>query len=136
MNMNDFCNKFLQDILKDDLKTAMKEGDTVRRDAIRVILGEMARDPKKHLDNLKILSLIKKLIKDEKEGHNDQDFINVCMSYVPPELGKEIIEAWIKENIDFSKYNNKMQAMKPVMAHFAGQVDGNVVKAIIGRIEC
>ena len=33
-------------------------------------------------------------------------------------IPREEIVAWIKANIDFSQYQNKMQAMGPVMKHF------------------
>ncbi len=123
----------MKDILKTDLKTAMLERDFAKRDAIRIILGEMSRDRNKDLDNMKIVSIIKKLIKDEKESHNDLMFINICRDYIPVEVSEKAIEKWIKENIDFSQYRNKMQAMKPVMEYFKGQADGNVVKAIIQK---
>jgi uncharacterized protein YqeY len=130
----DFGNRCLQEILKDDLKTAMLEGQVARRDTIRVILGEMSRERGKQLDNLRIINIIKKLIKDEKEGHNDEVFLAICSDYIPIEASEESIEKWINENIDFSQYRNKMQAMRPIMEQFKGQADGNLVKAIIGRM--
>ena len=50
--------------------------------------------------------------------------------YLPASASKEEITAWIKENIDFSKFKNKMQAMGPIMKQFKGE-DGNFVKAIL-----
>ncbi len=134
MDMQTVGNKFIEEILRDDLKTSMMEGETARKDTIRVILGEMSRERNKQLDNLRIISIIKKLIKDEEEGHNDAMFIDICRDYIPIEVSEEAIKSWIKENIDFSKYNNKMQAMKPVMEYFKGQASGNIVKGIIGRM--
>ena len=49
--------------------------------------------------------------------------------------GREEIEAWIKENIDFSQYKNSMQAMGIVMKHFGKLADGNIVKEILGNID-
>ena len=132
----DFGNRDLQEILKDDLTTSMLEGQIARRDTIRVILGEMSRERDKQLDNLRIINIIKKLVKDEKESHNDVVFLAICSDYIPIEVSEEIIENWIKANIDFSQYKNKMQAMKPIMEFFKCRVDGNIVKKIIGRIEC
>ena len=48
--------------------------------------------------------------------------------------GREEIDAWIKENIDFSQYKNSMQAMGTVMKHFEKLADGNIVKEILGEI--
>ena len=52
-------------------------------------------------------------------------------SYIPSAPSNGEIESWIKDNIDFSQFKNKMQAMKPIMQHFGGTVDGNVVKQIL-----
>ena len=41
------------------------------------------------------------------------------------------ISAWIASNVDFSQFKNKMQAMKPIMAHFGAAADGNLVKKIL-----
>ena len=51
--------------------------------------------------------------------------------YLPRQASREEIAAWISANIDFSKFANKMQAMKPIMAHFGSAVDGNTVKEIL-----
>lgn len=56
--------------------------------------------------------------------------IQIAQSYLPKEATVGEIKLWIIENIDFSQYKNKMQAMKPIIDHFKG-VDGNLVKSII-----
>jgi hypothetical protein len=40
------------------------------------------------------------------------------------------IHEWIKRNINWDDYKNKMQAMGPILKHFKG-ADGNVVRKII-----
>ena len=86
MNMEDFGKKFMKEILRDDLKKAMLKRDLAKRDTIRIILGELSREKDKHVDNFRIVSIVKRLIKDEKEGHNDQVFISICSEYIPVEL--------------------------------------------------
>lgn len=56
--------------------------------------------------------------------------IGIAYSYLPEEATEEDIKTWIIDNIDFSQYKNKMQAMKPTIDHFKG-ADGNMVKNII-----
>jgi uncharacterized protein YqeY len=51
--------------------------------------------------------------------------------YLPRQASEEEIRNWINENIDFSSFGNKMQAMKPIMTHFGSAVDGNIVKKIL-----
>jgi hypothetical protein len=48
---------------------------------------------------------------------------------------REEIIAWISENIDFSDFKNKMQAMGPIMKHFGKQADGKMVNQILQEWE-
>jgi len=59
--------------------------------------------------------------------------IVAAQKYLPKEAGSEEIEVWIKDNIDFSQYKNKMQAMGPIMKQFKG-ADGNIVKQILMKV--
>jgi len=56
--------------------------------------------------------------------------IMIAKDYLPAQASEEEIIKWIKENIDFSKFKNKMQAMGPIMKQFQGS-DGNVIKQIL-----
>ncbi|MGA7276612.1 MAG: hypothetical protein WBW79_01610, partial [Desulfocapsaceae bacterium] len=55
----------------------------------------------------------------------------VLEGYLPQQAGEEEIRAWIEANIDLSTFSNKMQAMKPIMAHFGSSADGGAVKKIL-----
>ena len=126
----------LQEQISAELKTAMKSRDRVRTDAVRVLIGEFQRQPEKELTDQQVAGIIRKLIKSEKEllaasGSEDSGFIEVLEGYLPQQAGEDEIRKWIAENIDFSDFNNTMQAMKPIMAHFAGNADGNTVKKIL-----
>ena len=127
----------LQDKLKDDLKSAMKARDEVQKDAIRVVMGEMARSDKKQLPDEEIIKILKKLIKSEKEmleksGQGaTSPFMAVIEVYLPKMATRDEIGQWISANIDFSAYKNKMQAMGTIMAHFGPSADGNTVKQVL-----
>ena len=127
----------LQDQLKDDLKTAMKTRDEVKKDAIRVVMGEMARLDQKVFDDEAIIKILKKLIKSEKEmleksGQGvSSPFIDVINAYLPAMASEDEIRQWIAANIDFSNYKNNMQAMGAIMAHFGSTADGNTVKQVL-----
>jgi uncharacterized protein YqeY len=56
--------------------------------------------------------------------------IKIAQKYLPKQATKYEITLWINENINFSDYKNKMQAMGPIMAQFKG-CDGNIVKSIL-----
>lgn len=130
----------LQESIIVELKTAMKSRDRGRTDAIRVLIGEFQRQPDKSLTDQQVVGIIRKLVKSEKEllalsGREDSGFIAVLEGYLPQLVGEEEINAWITENIDFSQCGNKMQAMKPIMAHFGSTADGNTVKKILQNFD-
>jgi len=130
----------LQSQMKKDLYTAIKAKDEKKKDALRVILGEFARLDKKELSDDEIVKILKKLMKSEKEvleqkGETaDSEFIKVIENYLPKMATEEEITAWIHQNIDFSQFKNKMQAMGLVMKHFGATADGNFVKKIIQKM--
>ncbi len=126
----------LQQTIQADLKTAMKAKDKERTAAVRVLLGEFARAPEKELDDTKVIALIKKLIKSEREllvakKESGSAFIDILEAYLPQQATEEDIRKWIDENIDFSEFTNTFQAMRPIMAHFGGLADGAMVKKVL-----
>ncbi|KAB2888936.1 MAG: hypothetical protein F9K32_14610 [Desulfobulbaceae bacterium] len=126
----------LQETVQAELKTAIKTRDTARTGAVRILIGEFQRQPQKVLSDEQVIAIIKKLIKSEKEllasaGQESSDFLTIMEGYLPRQASREEVAAWIAANIDFSKFANKMQAMKPIMAHFGSAVDGNTVKEIL-----
>ena len=126
----------LQEKFSQELKAAMKAKDTERMGAIRILIGEFARQSEKVVDDDQVIAIIKKLIKSEREllGHQGQEvssFLTIMEGYLPQQASEEEIRAWIVANVDFSTFANKMQAMKPIMTHFGSSVDGNTVKKIL-----
>ncbi len=126
----------LQETIRLQLKDAMKAKDTERMAGIRILIGEFQRQPEKELSDEQVIGIIKKLIKSEKEllaatGEQDSEYIAILSEYLPKQASEAEIVKWITENIDFSTFNNKMQAMRPIMAHFGSAVDGNTVKQIL-----
>lgn len=131
----------LQQQIKSELKDAMKAKDTVKKDTIRIMMGEFSRQPKKELNDAEVVAVIRKLIKSEtelldkaNEPVSESGYITILEGYLPQQASEEDIKAWITDNIDFSSFGNKMQAMKPIMSQFAGRVDGNMVKGILDKL--
>ncbi|MEW6426851.1 MAG: GatB/YqeY domain-containing protein [Thermodesulfobacteriota bacterium] len=126
----------LQERIRADLKESMKAKTEDRTSAIRVIMGEFARQPKKELDDAEVVAVIRKLIKSESEtlarlGQTSSPYLAILEAYLPALASEEQIRGWIAANIDFAGFKNKMQAMKPIMAHFGSSADGNTVKRIL-----
>ena len=129
----------LQESLREELKVAMKARDTERTGAIRILMGEFARQPEKILSDEQVIAIVKKLIKSEREllaaqKQESSPFLIIMEEYLPKQASEEEIIAWIKQNIDFSAYGSKMQAMKPIMQHFGSAANGNVVKKVLEKL--
>lgn len=130
----------LQEQIKKDLPRAMKDKDTVRKDALRVILGEFGRAEVKSLPDTEVIRILRKLIKSEKEllekkgDDTESEYIRIIEDYLPKMVSEAQIAAWISENIDFSQFKNKMQAMRPIMQHFGDRADGDTVKQILQKM--
>ena len=142
----------LAEKLKSDLKTAMLKKDTYRKNTVRQIMAEYPKltvpitlESGKKTTRLKkpdeitdddVLDIIRKLVKSEKtvlETKNEvtSDYLNMLEEYLPQMASREEITAWIEENIDFSAYKNRMQAIGTVMKHFGKLADGSMVKKIL-----
>ncbi|MBW1792091.1 MAG: GatB/YqeY domain-containing protein [Deltaproteobacteria bacterium] len=130
----------LQEKIRSDLKESMKAKDEHRTSALRVLLGEFQRQPKKELEDKEVMAIVRKLVKSEKEmlsaGDSESSaYLEVLEGYLPKQASEDEIREWVAANIDFNQFKNKMQAMKPIMTHFAGVTDGNIVKKILDSIE-
>ncbi|MFP4257227.1 MAG: GatB/YqeY domain-containing protein [Desulfobacterales bacterium] len=128
----------IQERIKQDLTRAMKEKDTELKNTLRIVMGEFGRGDKKQVDDSEVVKILQKLIKSEHESleHSGKDpaesrYLQILESYLPKMATDEEIRQWIAENIDFSKYKNKMQAMRDIMGHFGASADGGRVKKIL-----
>jgi len=128
----------IQEQIKQDLKQAMKDKDEEKKNTLRIIIGEFGRAEAKELFDDEVIKIVRKLIKSEQESleqsgksASDSRYIQILESYLPQMASDEEIRQWITENIDFSHYKNKMQAMRDIMAHFGASADGNQVKRIL-----
>jgi uncharacterized protein YqeY len=125
-----------QEQIKKDLIDAIKAKDVERREALRVVLGEFDRQDQKTLSDEEVIGVLRRLLKSEREtlelkGETDSGFLRTIGAYLPNLATDEEILAFIHENIDFSEFKNKMQAMGPIMKHFGKTADGNAVKRVL-----
>ena len=103
------------------------------KDTLRIVVGEMQRQQTKSLDDQEVVKILKKLAASERElgERQDKEYLQIIESYLPQAATKEEIEDWIRSNIDFGQYKNKMQAMREILNHFGPRTDGNTVKSIL-----
>ena len=146
----------LLDKLKADLKQSMLNQDVEARSAIRQIMAEFPKltvpitlesgkkstrlKTKEEITNDDIVGIIQGLAKSERmvlEAKNEEssDYLNILQLYLPKRVSRAEIIGWISDNIDFSEYKNKMQAMGSIMKHFGKQADGKMVNEILQEWE-
>ncbi|MGB5984546.1 MAG: GatB/YqeY domain-containing protein [Desulfobacterales bacterium] len=130
----------LKETIKRDLKAAMKNRDEARKDALRVVLGELARSATKAADDDSVIQTLRKLRKSEKEllqqsaRGDSSPFLQIIEGYLPQTANEAEIRQWIAQNIDFDSFPSRMQAMKPIMAHFGGRADGATIRRILENL--
>ena len=67
----------------------------------------------------------------EAKNEETSEYLEILGSYLPKMATREEVVDWIKENIDFSQFKNKMQAMGIIMKHFGKLADGKMVNEIL-----
>jgi uncharacterized protein len=142
----------LQEKLKEDLKLAMRSKNETLRNAIRQIMSEFFRltvpvsleggkkstRPKRpdEITNDDVIGIIQGLIKSEHivleaKKQSTSDYLEILEAYLPRQATREEIVSWIRANVDFSRFKNKMQAMGTIMKHFGRTADGKLVNEIL-----
>jgi uncharacterized protein YqeY len=138
--------------IRQDLKKAMLTKDPLVRNAMRLIMAEFPKltvpltlesgkkttrlKKPEEITNDEIIGIINGLVKSEQtvleaKKESTSEYLEILKSYLPKMVSREDIMAWVKENIDFSQYNNKMQAMGIIMKHFGKTADGKQVNQIL-----
>lgn len=136
--------------LEDDLKSAMRAGDSVSRDAIRYILAAVknaeidARGSGRDADAGAALRKLGKQLSDSLEqyqaaGRNDlaereAAQLEVLKRYLPPELSDSELQALVQEAIAESGASGPKdmgRAMPAAMDKVAGRADGRRVSSAV-----
>ena len=138
--------------IKQDLKTAMLSKNQEARNAMRLIMAEFPKltvpltlesgkkstrlKKPEEITNDDIIGIINGLVKSEQtvleiKKETTSEYLEILKLYLPKMASREEIVAWIKENIDFSQYKNKMQTMGTIMKHFGKTADGKQVNQIL-----
>ena len=141
--------------IKEDLKTSLRNKDNAVKDALRLIMAEFPKltvaitlESGKKTTRLKkpeeisdddIIGIVRGLVKSEKtvleaKQEESSDYLQILESYLPQMASREEITEWIEQNIDFSQFKNKMQAMGTIMKHFGKLADGATVKDILSKM--
>ena len=139
----------LKDNLADDLKSAMKNKDTIRKNVVQMVRAgvlQIEKDKKITLDDDGVLDVIAKQLKQrrdslpdyEKSGREDliselKSEMDVLMEYLPKQLTHEELEAIVKEAVEktgASSMKDMGKIMSEVMPKTKGRADGKVINEI------
>lgn len=139
----------LKEQLFADLKTAMKEKDTVRKDTVQLIRSgilQIEKDKKIELDEDGVLGVIAKQLKSrrdslpeyEKSGRQDlidklNREIEILLGYLPEQLSEEEIQKIVEEAVAESGAAS-VKEMGKVMAIVTPKVKGRADNKVVGNL--
>lgn len=143
----------LKQKLSDDLKQAMRSGDTLKRGAIRMLLAainnaEIARQAK--LEDSDILGVIAKEVRQHRESieafkqGNRQDLVDkeeaelaVLEGYLPQQMTRaEVVAAAQKviAEVGAAGPGDKGKVMPKLMAQLRGRADGREINEVVSEL--
>lgn len=143
----------LQKRMTEDLKQAMKSGDTVRRDTLRLLLSAVknAEGAKlAPLDEGEVLSVISRDVKRHQESidafkkGNRPDLVAkeeaemaILQSYLPKQMSREEVVAAAKEvigSLGAKGPGDKGKVMQQLMPKLKGKADGKAINDIVTEL--
>ena len=140
----------LRDQINDDLKTAMRSGETVRRDTIRLLTAALKQrevDERKTLTDADVLAVIEKMIKQRRDSISQfeqggrQDLADkekaemaVLQAYLPERMSADETLAAVKAivaELGASGPGDMGKVMAVVKTRLAGKADMGQVSAAV-----
>ena len=143
----------LKEQLKEDLKTAMREKEVVKRDSIRAIntmIKQIEVDERREIDDEEVIKLIQRGIKQREEAitqysaasrddlvQKEQEQVDIFMLYLPAQISDVELESGMKEIISQTGAAS-MKDMGKVMGvatkKFAGVADGKRINEMVKKL--
>ncbi len=139
--------------LQDDLKTAMKAGNVIARQTLRLSIAAIKNrgiEKGEELTDQEVLSVLAKEVKKRQDsaeqygaaGRDDLKAtelaeIEVLADYLPKQLGEDQTHTIVRECIERLGLTSKKemgQVMKAVLADHKGVIDGKLVQRIAGEL--
>jgi len=137
----------------DDLKSAMKAGETEKRDVLRMLdsmIKNTEIEKKKRevgLTDEEIIEVVGRAVKQRKDSiaqyesggrpelaEKEKKEIEILMAYMPEQMGEDEVRQIVKEVISETGAAGAAsvgKVMGPAMAKLKGKADGTLVKKIV-----
>jgi uncharacterized protein len=142
----------LTDQLQADMKDAMRGGEAVRRDTLRMAIAAVqnaAKDKRAGLTDDEVLAVLTRQVKTRREsitayrdgGRDDladkeQAEIEVLVPYLPEQLDEAEVRALVIEAIAATGARSPMdmgRVMSELMPRVKGRADGKLVSSIVNE---
>ena len=143
----------LKQQLAEDMKAAMRSGDTLRRDTVRMArnaieYAEKAKgQPLNHSEELVALQQQAKQRKDSIEAYHavgragaeaqEAAELAIIEQYLPSQMSRDEIEAVARdiiEKVGATGPSDKGKVMGPLMQQIKGQADGGLINATVTEL--
>ena len=143
----------LKEKLMEDLKEAMKEKQTLRKNVVQMIRAailQVEKDKQIELEDNQILEIIAKEAKKRKDSLSDyeksgrEDLINqvkeeieIISEYLPKQLTKEEITEIVKKVIEetgATSIKDMGKVMKPAKEKMGATADGKTINEVVRKL--
>ncbi|MBP6889159.1 MAG: GatB/YqeY domain-containing protein [Candidatus Moranbacteria bacterium] len=146
----------LTTVFQDEIKIAMKNGDTERRDAIRFLQSALKntaidlRKPVTDMSDEEVQSVMKKLVKQRKESilqyragfredlvKREERELQILSEFLPAEMEEEEVRKIVSESLKKCGAVSRKdlgKAMGFVMKEIAGRASGDVVRRMVTEL--
>ena len=140
----------LKEVLQQDLKTAMKEKDSIRKNAIIMVKAailQIEKDKRIELDDEGVIEVIAKGVKQRRdsipefEKGNRQDIIeninkeiDILMDYLPQQLSDDEVSRIVSDTIfevGAQSAKDMGKVMSALMPKVKGRADGKLVNILV-----
>ena len=140
----------ISDQLKEDLKSAMKSGNTLKRDALRMVISQINYaqiGSKSELTPDQEMSVLANAAKKRKEAielylqgdrpdlvEKEKYEYELISSYLPAQLSDEVVITAVEkaiQDIDAKTIRDMGKVMSLIMKELKGQVDGKKVQKLV-----
>lgn len=143
----------LKEQLRQDVKTAMRDGDAERRNTLRMLLAAVKQtevDSRTTLDNAGIQTVLTKQAKQRRESiadfekagrdemaANERAELAVIETYLPQMLGRDeiaVIAQTVITELGVDGLKGMGQVMGRLMPQVKGQADGRLVNEVVRQL--
>ncbi len=143
----------LKDTLLEDMKSAMKEKDTIRKNTVqmtRAAILQVEKDDRVILDDEGVLEIIAREAKKrksampefEKSGRQDlidnlTKEIDILMGYLPEQISEAELEEIIKSvvnEVGASSMQDIGKVMSAIIPKTKGRADGKLVNTLVRKV--